>query len=698
MAGGRRMKFDNLLNQYIFPLRDSIESVIVGQRHVINRVVMALFAVGQRDFYPDGSRFLGTGHVLCEGGTGTGKCLAKGTPVLMFDGSIKNVEDVKVGDLLMGPDSKSRKVISLGHGFDEMYDVSPVKGESYVVNSEHILSLKITPKYKGEQRKIVNISVKDYLNSNKTFKHRAKTYRVGVDFDKKKVPLDSYFLGVWLGDGISRHPEVCNTDDAIIKYCAKVASDYRLRFVEKKYKNKCPNYALSTNKGSSNSILNKLRSLNILMNKHVPNIYKFNTREVRLQVLAGMMDTDGHFTCNGYDCVLKNKRLAEDLVFIARSLGFAAYIKPCEKTCVNNGVKGQYYRFFISGDTSIIPVKIKRKKASKRKQKKDVLVSGIKVTSVGKGEYFGFEISGPDRLFLLGDFTVTHNTVLCKLLARLLAGNNKRVSGMPDALASDITGCEIILLTGNTKTVQGPLFCNVLLADEINRFPPKAQNAFIEALAEGSVTIANETYKLAQPFFCLATQNPTEQKGTSRIQEALADRFMFKLVMRETTEDEKIEIAKRTHNFDLSGMKSIVNNVLVCESREQLFDKVYVSDETRRYCARLIHSINHPEDLGMFKDEREVIGTDPLFKQKPAMNDRSMLHLEGAAMMEAIMQQRDYVTPYDVVAVAADVFRVRLIVADSALHLLLSSLPGKYQSETQLVDNLINQALNKVGL
>ncbi len=319
--------------------------------------------------------------------------------------------------------------------------------------------------------------------------------------------------------------------------------------------------------------------------------------------------------------------------------------------------------------------------------------------AVGQRDFYpdGSRFLGTGHVLCEGG-TGTGKTVLCKLLSRLLSGNNKRVSGLPDALASDITGCEIILLTGDTKTVQGPLFCNIMLADEINRFPPKAQNAFIEALAEGSVTIGNDTYRLEQPFFCLATQNPTEQKGTSRIQEALADRFMFKLVMRETTEDEKIEIAKRTHYFDLSKLRQVASNKLVCEAREFFFDKTYVSDETRRYCARLIHVMNHPDELGLFKDERAVIGSDPLFKQRPALNDRSMLHLEGAAMMQAVMNERDYVTPYDVVAVAPDVFRVRLIVFDSSLHLLLSSFPHKYQSETQLVDNLIYQALNKVGL
>lgn len=317
--------------------------------------------------------------------------------------------------------------------------------------------------------------------------------------------------------------------------------------------------------------------------------------------------------------------------------------------------------------------------------------------AVGQRDFYsdGTKFLGTGHVLCEGP-TGTGKSVMCKVLSRLLSGNNKRVSGLPDALASDITGCEIILLNGNTKTVQGPLFCNIMLADEINRFPPKAQNAFIEALAEGSVTIGNETYRLGQPFFCLATQNPTEQKGTSRIQEALADRFMFKLVMRETTEDEKVKIAKKTHDFDLSALRQIVSSEEVCQIRETLFDNLYVSDSTRRYCARLIHGINHPREFGLFKEELGVLGSDPLFKQKPPLNDRSMLHLEGAAMMEAVMNGRDYVTPRDVAAVAPDVFRVRLIVFDSSLHLLISSYPDKYQYETQLVDYLVGEAVRKV--
>lgn len=317
--------------------------------------------------------------------------------------------------------------------------------------------------------------------------------------------------------------------------------------------------------------------------------------------------------------------------------------------------------------------------------------------AVGQRDFFpdGTRFLGTGHVLCEGGVG-TGKTVLCKALSRLLSGNNKRVSGMPDALASDITGCEIILLTGDTKTVQGPLFCNVMLADEINRFPPKAQNAFIEALAEGCVTIGNESYRLKQPFFCLATQNPTEQKGTSRIQEALSDRFMFKLIMKETTEDEKCEIASRTHHFDMTNLQQLVTPDEVYEAREFFFDNTFVSEDVRHYCARLLHAINHPEKFRLFHREKKLLAGAPLFKQKPAVNDRAMLHLEGAAMMEAVMNARNYVIPADVAAIVHDVLRARLMVAESSLYLLLEESIGKYHSETELIDYLISETLSRV--
>ena len=293
----------------------------------------------------------------------------------------------------------------------------------------------------------------------------------------------------------------------------------------------------------------------------------------------------------------------------------------------------------------------------------------------------------------------TGKTVLCKCLSRLLAGDNNRVSGIPDALASDILGCEIILLTGESKTVKGPIFCSILLADEINRFPPKAQTAFIEALAEGTVTIGETSYQLNEPFFCLATQNPTEQKGTSRMQEALSDRFMFKLILRENSASEMADIAQRTRLSSFESLKPIVDARLVQETRLFFYDpdNFYVSEAISGCCAKLIWAINHPTEYNLFNKEIEILDGEHMFKQKPAINNRGILHLEGAAMIEAAWHRRSYVLPTDIYAVAADVLRARMMIADSSLHALLEDNEN-YRTETELCDYLIKQALDKVVL
>ena len=293
----------------------------------------------------------------------------------------------------------------------------------------------------------------------------------------------------------------------------------------------------------------------------------------------------------------------------------------------------------------------------------------------------------------------TGKTLLCKLFSKLFAGKNNRVSGIPDALASDIVGSDIILLTGDSKTVKGPIFCNVILVDEINRFTPKAQTAFIESLAEGTVTIGEKTYQLEQPFFCLATQNPIEEAGTYRMQGALRDRFMFKLTTRETTVAEKAAIAQRTRKISYKEINPIVNNILVKEARHFFFDadNFYVSPAISGCCAKLIHAVNHPTDYKLFEQEMKLLDTEKIFKQKTAMNDRAVLHLEGAAMIEAAWHRRSYVLPTDVYSVAADVLRARMMIEESNLHILIENSP-QYKTETELCDHLIKELLSGVTL
>jgi len=322
-----------------------------------------------RELYPEQQKvaedWLSKKYGIIQAPTGWGKCLGKGTPILLYDGSVIPVEKVVVGDLLMGPDSQPRRVTSTCRGVEPLYRVTPVKGDPYVVNESHILSLKLTRSKPSDEVVQVNIPVKEYLQKSKWFKHRAKGWRTGVEFPKTKLNKDMppYVLGMWLGDG------------------------------------------------ATNRMKNSLRSLGVLGNKHIPHEYKTASREDRLQLLAGLIDSDSSRNAECYDFISKHERLADDLCFVARSVGLAAYKKPCIKTCSNNGVSGTYYRVHLSGNCSIIPCRIPRKKATPRYRRKDHLVVGIQVDPIGEGEYYGFEVEGPDRLFLLGDFTVTHNTV-----------------------------------------------------------------------------------------------------------------------------------------------------------------------------------------------------------------------------------------------------------------------------------------------
>ena len=352
----------------------------------------------------------GNENVLAVLPTGAGKCLGKDTPILMYDGSIKMVQDVVPGDLLMGPDSQPRGVLTTCTGREMLYRITPVKGDPYIVNESHILSLKTT----GSDN-VVNVEVRDYLTKSNNFKHTHKGWRTGVDFQPKRYTkyLPPYMLGVWLGDGSLYHPSVTSMDYEVVTYLYEYAgaTGQDIRF-DNANTGKAATYHFSAQNRHTDSLRAELKHYGLLANeKFIPQEYKVGSREQRLELLAGILDTDGHYDGRSYDIVLKQPQLANDVAFVARSLGLAAYVKPCRKTATNTGATGTYYRISISGDFTCIPTKLDRNNFTPRRQKKSVLVTGINVEPIGEGDYYGFEITG-DRLFMLGDFTVTHNTVL----------------------------------------------------------------------------------------------------------------------------------------------------------------------------------------------------------------------------------------------------------------------------------------------
>lgn len=388
-----------------------------------------------------------TGSGCLSAYVGFGKCHGLNTPILMYDGSIKMVQDVKVGDQLMGDDSTPRNVLSLARGRETMYDVIPKKGEKYTVNESHILSLKCS-KSNGKYKKgeIYDVSVEEYLD----LPHWCNTgkdgnilvgYKVGVDFNNKDVELEPYMLGYWLGDGTNCRTEITTIEDPVVEYFKEYAEKlgcYVTQGKDTKNHKGSIQYTMAgkimNGKRNPNKMMKMLQECNVIGNKHIPLAYKANSRQIRLELLAGIIDSDGYYIGNCYEITQKNEVLFDDIVYLARSLGFAAYKKKVKKSCMYNGEKkeGVYYRTNIHGfGLEEIPVKCERKKAKSRKQIKDALRTAIRLEKKEVDDYYGFTLDGNHR-YLLGDFTVTHNTITainiaCTIKLRTLIIVNKIV-------------------------------------------------------------------------------------------------------------------------------------------------------------------------------------------------------------------------------------------------------------------------------
>ena len=368
--------------------------------------------------------------ILIGGTSGSHKCFGKGTKILMYDTSLKNVEDIKVGDELLGPDGTKRTVKKIHSGMDNLYKVKQKRGISYIVNSNHLLCLKYyrfnTRAKKRAKDGYINIDVKSWNNLSNYHKLIYKGYKSeGFDLPHKKLALEPYFLGLWLGDGRNSSQEICSKDFEIRDYLQDYANrlDMKLSVYCDNSKKRCNSYSICRkNQKKLSKVLYWLRDLKILNNKHIPYIYKWNTKQVRLELLAGLLDTDGCYTKNNeFTISTKYLKLANDICWLCSSLGFYC---SCTKFKVKNYPDNNYYRINIDGFLNTIPTRILRKKAKPRKQVKNHLISGIDINYIEFGYYYGFEVD-KDHLFLLEDFTVVHNSELSYCIQKLLSDKRK---------------------------------------------------------------------------------------------------------------------------------------------------------------------------------------------------------------------------------------------------------------------------------
>jgi len=248
-------------------------------------------------------------------------------------------------------------------------------------------------------------------------------------------------------------------------------------------------------------------------------------------------------------------------------------------------------------------------------------------------------------------------TTAVNALAKTLGLNFKRVQFTPDLLPSDIIGTEIYDPSNNGfKIKQGPVFTNLLLADEINRAPAKVQSALLEVMQERQVTIGDETFKIDLPFLVMATQNPVEQEGAYELPEAQLDRFMMKVVVGYNTKEEELEIARRVANNSFEEIRQVATKEDLETIRKEAL-KVHMDEEIEAYIIELVAATRDPKAYGLEELEAYVeYGASP----------RASIDMYKASRAIAYLKGQEYVSPIEIAYIAKEILRHRIILSYEA--------------------------------
>jgi DNA-directed RNA polymerase beta subunit len=387
------------------------------------------------------------------------ECFSPETKILLWNGRTKLAKDIIVGDILIDDNGNPTKVKSTCSGYSDMYTIQHKKRafEDYTVTSNHILTLKSTlhkklffckkrnnfqvitidkNKYKYtyssfntekeanifvssiSEDNIIDINIEKYLSLSPYIKSTLKSFKCEkVEWEAVDILLDPYILGLWLGDGISSGYSFASADIEIINKWTEWAS--LNDSVVKRYKD---TYKYDVRCKKTNPLASMLKKYNLIRNKHIPKEYIFNSRDVRLRVLAGIIDTDGNVRANGHEIRitqgLKNKKIIEDTLFLCLSLGLCCHINKGKNSWTHNGIKksGEYFELTITGNgIEDIPTILPRKKLNKpssslhKRRNESLLQTDFTLVKKELQPFVGWQLEGNGR-FLLHDFTVTHNT------------------------------------------------------------------------------------------------------------------------------------------------------------------------------------------------------------------------------------------------------------------------------------------------
>lgn len=358
----------------------------------------------------------------CVASTG---CHAKGTKIVMSDGSLKNVEDVEVGDRLMGYNGQYRTVLRLARGREKMYRITPRRHESFVVNENHIL-----PLFNVVTKQLETCTIKDYVSKPNHWKH----YRymvsnsVPVEFENPFVPtIEPYFMGVWLGDGHTHCMNITNQNPIIGNYLKEFSErrgDIRY-WVENDARNHVCHHFPMIVRGRTNTLIedfeqygihigNSSRGTTKCCEKFIPDEYQRMSVENRYELLAGLLDTDGWLERSNYGFCSKSEKLVRGILRLAGGLGYGTSMR----IKIVNGTR--YFCAAIMGDgLDKIPCKVK-KFENELHPNKDVHHFQFKVEDLADDDFYGFALDG-DHLYYIDNWTLQHNTGKSALLCAIAA-------------------------------------------------------------------------------------------------------------------------------------------------------------------------------------------------------------------------------------------------------------------------------------
>lgn len=286
-------------------------------------------------------------------------------------------------------------------------------------------------------------------------------------------------------------------------------------------------------------------------------------------------------------------------------------------------------------------------------------------------EEMGKVVVGQERLInrlLVGLFTGGHvllegvpglaKTLTINTLAKILDLHFQRIQFTPDLLPADLVGTMIYNpLKNEFEVKKGPIFAQIILADEINRAPAKVQSALLEAMAEKQVTIGDTTYPLDKPFLVLATQNPVEQEGTFPLPEAQVDRFMMKVFLNYLDKEQELEVMRKMSNMDFQYEPKAILALSDIQQIRKEINKITISETLEKYIIELIFATRNPAEYGLAKEADYIqFGASP----------RASIHLNLASKVMAYLEGRDYVLPEDIKEMTPDVLNHRILLTYEA--------------------------------